>query len=312
MTRFATRAVHAGLEPDPTLRRRRPGDPPVDDLRAARAGRVRRAATTTRARPTRRATRSSARSASSRAGSGSAFSSGMAAEHALITAVCEAGDARRHPRRPLRRHLPARRQGALALGPGVHDGRPDRPRRGRARGARRHAAGVGRDADQPDAEGGRHPGDRRARAAARSWRSTTRSRRRSTSGRWSSARTPPCTRRRSTSAGTRTRSAARSIVRDEAAARGRALRAELDRRGARAARLLPRAPRAAHAAPADGGAHGERARHERVAGGRRRRLRHPLARVLGDGLVPASGRGRDRRRARSSSRSPSRSAASSR
>ena len=49
------------------------------------------------------------------------------------------------------------------------------------------------------------------------------------------------------------------------APRGRALRAELGRRRARAAGLLPRAPRAAHAAPADGGAHRERARGERVA-----------------------------------------------
>ena len=32
---FATRVVHAGLEPDPCLRRRRPADPPGVDVRAA-------------------------------------------------------------------------------------------------------------------------------------------------------------------------------------------------------------------------------------------------------------------------------------
>ena len=42
------------------------------------------------------------------------------------------------------------------------------------------------------------------------------------------------------------------------APRGGPLRSALDRRGARAARLLPRAPWAAHAAPADGGARRER------------------------------------------------------
>ena len=71
MTRFATRAVHAGLEPDPTYRRRRPGDPPVDDLRAARAGRVSvDRTTTTRARPIRPVRRWNARSVISRAGWG--------------------------------------------------------------------------------------------------------------------------------------------------------------------------------------------------------------------------------------------------
>jgi cystathionine gamma-synthase len=91
MTRFATRAVHAGLEPDPsyggvvpaihqatTYVQRAPGDF-VEDYDYSRS-----------ANPT--------RSALERAlgelegGHASAFSSGMAAEHALITAVCGAGD----------------------------------------------------------------------------------------------------------------------------------------------------------------------------------------------------------------------------
>src|SRR4051794_39857713 len=89
MTRFATRAVHAGLEPDPTYgsvvpaihqsttyRQPAPGQF-VEDYDYSRS-----------ANPT--------RSALERAlgelegGLASAFSSGMAATHALITAVCDA------------------------------------------------------------------------------------------------------------------------------------------------------------------------------------------------------------------------------
>lgn len=89
--RFATKAVHAGLEPDPTYRsvvpaihqsttyvQPKPGEY-VEDYDYSRS-----------ANPT--------RSALERAlgelegGHASAFSSGMAAEHALITAVCSAGD----------------------------------------------------------------------------------------------------------------------------------------------------------------------------------------------------------------------------
>jgi cystathionine gamma-synthase len=91
MTRFATKAVHAGLEPDPTYgsvvpaihqsttyKQPAPGQF-VEDYDYSRS-----------ANPT--------RSALERAlgelegGLASAFSSGMAATHALITAVCNAGD----------------------------------------------------------------------------------------------------------------------------------------------------------------------------------------------------------------------------
>ena len=130
-------------------------------------------------------------------------------------------------------------------------------------GARRHAARVGRDADQPDAEGRRHPGRGRALAAARSSRSTTRSRRRSTSGRWSSAPTPSVHSTTKYLGGHSDAVGGAVVVTDADAPRGGALRAELDRRRARAAGLLPHAPRAAHAAPADGGAHRERARRRR-------------------------------------------------
>ena len=98
------------------LRLGHPRHPPDLDLRAARASARSSRTTTTRARanPT--------RSALERAlgelegGHGSAFSSGMAATHALITAVVQRRRPRRHPGRPLRRHLPPRRQGAHAAG----------------------------------------------------------------------------------------------------------------------------------------------------------------------------------------------------
>ena len=91
MTEFATRCVHAGLTPDPSYGSVIPADPPDLDLRAARARRVRRRASTTRARPTRRARRSRRRSGELEGGLACAFSSGMAAEHALITAITSAG-----------------------------------------------------------------------------------------------------------------------------------------------------------------------------------------------------------------------------
>jgi cystathionine gamma-synthase len=88
--RFATRAVHAGLEPDPafggvvpaihqasTYVQRAPGDF-VDDFDYSRS-----------ANPTRAALERAL--GELEGGLGSAFSSGMAAEHALITAVANAG-----------------------------------------------------------------------------------------------------------------------------------------------------------------------------------------------------------------------------
>src|SRR5690242_9293939 len=91
MTRFATRAVHAGLEPEPsyggvvppihqasTYVQKGPGDF-VEDFDYSRS-----------ANPTRSALERAV--GELEGGLASAFSSGMAAEHALITAVCDAGD----------------------------------------------------------------------------------------------------------------------------------------------------------------------------------------------------------------------------
>ena len=102
------------------------------------------------------------------------------------------------------------------------------------------------------------------------------------------------------------------VVARPGAARARALRAERGRRRARAARLLPRPPRPAHAAPAHGGARRERARGRRVPARRRGRRGRALAGLRRHGLVPPPRGATDRRRDRGSSRSPSRSAASSR
>src|SRR5215216_5635016 len=89
--RFATRAVHAGLEPDPaygsvvppihqtsTYVQLAPGDF-VEDYDYARS-----------ANPTRAALERAL--GELEGGLASSFASGMAAEHALITAACEAGD----------------------------------------------------------------------------------------------------------------------------------------------------------------------------------------------------------------------------
>ena len=205
MTGFATRAVHAGLRARPGLRGRGARHPPgstyvqrapgdfVEDYDYSRS-----------ANPTRRALEDAL--GELEGGLASAFASGMAAEHALITAAAGRRP-RRDPQRPLRRHLSPGGQGARPLGPRVHDGRPARPRRGGGGAAARDAARLGGDADQPDAARGRHRGAWR-RSATRWWRWTTRSPRRCTSARSSWGPTPSCTPRRSTSAGTRTPSAA--------------------------------------------------------------------------------------------------------
>jgi cystathionine gamma-synthase len=91
VTEFATRAVHAGLTPDPTYgsvvpaihqsstyRQPAPGEF-VEDYDYSRA-----------ANPTRRALENAL--GELEGGHGSAFASGMAATHALITATCSAGD----------------------------------------------------------------------------------------------------------------------------------------------------------------------------------------------------------------------------
>ena len=309
-----TRAVHAGLEPDPpTARSSRPIHQ-TSTFAQPRRRRVRRGLRLRALAPTRRARRSSARSGELEGGLGIAFSSGMAATHALLTAVVLGRRPRRPPRRPLRRHVPPRRQGARALGPALHDGRPDRPRRAapprcaddtrliwvetptnpllnvvdiagvvgaQARRARRRRQHL-RHAGQPAPARARR---RRRRALDDEVpRRALRHRRR----RGRSCATPTCT--------SRCASCRTSI----GAVPG-------------PVRLLPRAPRPAHAAPAHARARRERRGRRRLPA-RRRRASTTCAGPGFSGMV--SFRHPDavahRRGHASSSRWPSRSAASSR
>ena len=113
---FATRAVHAGLTPDPTYGSVIPAIHQTSTYAQPGAGRVRRGL---RLRALGEPDAGRARAGAGRARGRARRSRsprGLAAEHALITDVCAAGVARRAARRPLRRHLPARRQGAAAAG----------------------------------------------------------------------------------------------------------------------------------------------------------------------------------------------------
>ena len=124
---FGTRAVHAGLTPDPSYRLGDPGDPPDLHLprSRARATFVEDYDYSRSANPTRKALEDAL--GALEGGLAVAFSSGLAAEHAVITATCKAGAHIVLAGRPLRRHLPPDRQGADELGPELHHGRPDRP-----------------------------------------------------------------------------------------------------------------------------------------------------------------------------------------
>ena len=309
--RFATNAVHAGLEPEPTLRRRRAADPPGLDVRAEGRRRLRRGLRLLAlGEPDAR-----------RAGAGDRGARGRLRVVLLLRhggrARADHGGvlrrrSRRDPGRPVRRHLPARRQGAQALGPG------------RTRWSTRPTSTRSPRRSRPETklvwiETPTNPTLKVIDVAGVIERS---------GGAFvavdNTFATPVYQRPLELGADAVVHSATKYlgghsdsvsgavVVKDEAAHAGGAVRAELRRRGARPAGLLPRAPRAADAAPADGGAHRERARGLGVARGRGRRVRRALARVLRDGLVPAPGRGRRWSRARRCSRWPSRSAAWSR
>ena len=211
---FETRAIHDGQPPDPAIGRGRHADHAVVDVRA-RGGRQAlglRVRAQRQPHPPRlrgvpgvargRARRLRVRQRHGRRGRGAA--------------AARARPARDHPRRRVRRHVPAGVEGARTGGHRVDRRRPHRPRRARARLARRHRAGVGRDADQPHAHHRRHPRAcaRSRTSAARASSSTTRSPRRSCSGRSSSAPTSSCTRPPSTSAVTPTSSAGSSATND--------------------------------------------------------------------------------------------------
>ena len=75
----------------------------------------------------------------------------MAAEDAILRTVLPARRPRRDPGRRVRRHLPARLEGARAVGPALVVRRPRGPRRGAAGLRRRRRGRVVRDADEPAA-----------------------------------------------------------------------------------------------------------------------------------------------------------------
>src|SRR6186997_847341 len=91
MTQFATRAVHAGLEPDLTYRSVVPAiHQSTTYVQPAPGEFVEGYDYSRSSNPTRTALEKAL--GELEGGLASAFSSGMAAEHALITAVCSAGD----------------------------------------------------------------------------------------------------------------------------------------------------------------------------------------------------------------------------
>ena len=266
------------------------------------------------ANPTRARARDGARRARGRPRA-SRSPRGMAAEHALITAVCAAGDHVVLPARPLRRHLPARRQGARRAGASrtTSSTRPTSTRSPRAIRPETRLVWV---------ETPTNPLLNVVDIAGVVARTRRRARRRRQHVRHAGQPAPARARRR-----------LRRALDDEVPRRplrhgrrrGRSPRdAELHERlrfvqnavGAvpGPVRLLPRPPRAAHAAPA----HGARTPRARAAVRRvpaRRPRRRATSRWPGfSGMVSfrhPDARRRSRR-ARSSSRSPSRSAASSR
>ena len=197
-----------------------------------------------------------------------------------------------------------------ALGAALRPRRPDRPGALEQGGPRRDAADLGREPDQPAARRRRHRG--RGGAPAR----------RARGGRQHvcdpGQPAPARARRRLRRAlddqilGGHSDVVGGVVDRPrQRLVRAAAVRPERGRRRTRAVRLLPRPPRAADAAPADGGPRAQR------GGGRRAAARDTggttsLARVQRDGQLPPSARDRDRRGPPACSRSPSRSAASSR
>ena len=117
----------------------------------------------------------------------------------------------RDPRRRVRRHVPPGQQGGAAVGRLVERRADDRPGNCASRDATGDKGRVGRDTDQPDAGHRRHHGAGRPDTRpARCSSSTTPSPRPTCSNRSRWARTPSCTRRRSTAADIPTSWAARS------------------------------------------------------------------------------------------------------
>ena len=130
---FETLAIHAGQEPDPTTGAVVPPIYQVSTYKQDGVGGLRGGYEYSRsANPTRTALEECL-AAIEGGRRGLAFASGLAAEDTLAAYGLQAGRPRRRPGRRVRRHVPALRQGARPMGPGLHA--RGRPRRRRVRAA---------------------------------------------------------------------------------------------------------------------------------------------------------------------------------
>ena len=117
---FDTRAIHAGYEPDPTTGAVIPPIYATSTYKQDGVGGLRGGYEYSRsANPTRTALEG-ALAALEEGERGFAFASGLAAEDTILRALISAGRPLRDPRRRLRRHVPALRQGGQALGSRLH------------------------------------------------------------------------------------------------------------------------------------------------------------------------------------------------
>ena len=113
---FETLAIHAGQEPDPLTGAVVPPIYQTSTYKQDGVGGLRGGYEYSRsANPTRTALEECL-AAIEGGRRGLAFASGLAAEDTLLRTVCRAGRPRGHPRRRIRRHLPALRPGARAWG----------------------------------------------------------------------------------------------------------------------------------------------------------------------------------------------------
>ena len=151
MTGFETRAIHAGQEPDPATGAVVTPIYQATTFAQDAVGEHRGYEYSRSGNPTRARARGVPRLARGRARTGSRSRAGMAAEDAVLRTLAP-GRPRRAPDRRVRRHVPARRRRcSRRSGIALTRRRPHRPRRARRGVARRDAARLDRDADEPAA-----------------------------------------------------------------------------------------------------------------------------------------------------------------
>ena len=258
MTEFATRAVHAGLRPDPTYGSVVPAVHQSSTYVQPAPGEFHEDYDYSRsANPTRSALEEAL--GELEGGHGTAFASGMAATHALITAVCSAGD---HVVLPDDLYGGTYRLADKVLTRwGLAYTMVDQRDLAAVRAAIRPETRMvwvetptNPTLNVIDVPGVIEAAGRDALVAVDNTFATPVNQRPLELGAHAVGALDDQVPRRALRHGRRRGGGAR-----RRAARARPLRAERDRRGARAARLLPRPSRPAHAAPADGGARRERA-----------------------------------------------------